>query len=76
MPDNYGRMTSSEAPDDLKEFCFPKICTCGYDLRVAGHCGTCGQWFSICLDCKLPTKLNVCTCKVKTRHPDYPEEWS
>ena len=24
MPDNFGRMTSDEAPEKLKDFCFPK----------------------------------------------------
>lgn len=24
MPDNFGRMTSDEAPQSLKDFCFPK----------------------------------------------------
>jgi len=24
MPDNYGRMTSSEAPKELQDFCYPK----------------------------------------------------
>lgn len=24
MPDNFGRMTSDEAPQNLKDFCFPK----------------------------------------------------
>jgi hypothetical protein len=53
----------------------PMVCDCGYDLRVTGHCGTCGQLFSICLRCHLPTRLNRCNCAVKTIHPDYPEEW-
>jgi len=52
------------------------ICTCGYDLRISGHCGTCGCYFSICLECHLPTRGSKCTCEVKTRHPNYPEEWA
>ena len=32
MPDNFGRMTSSEAPKELDEFCFPK----GEKCRVCG----------------------------------------
>ena len=24
MPDNYGRMTNDEAPESLKNFCFPR----------------------------------------------------
>ncbi|HEU4340026.1 MAG TPA: hypothetical protein VFU31_00500 [Candidatus Binatia bacterium] len=50
------------------------VCCCGYDLRVSGHCG-CNKYFSICLGCHRPTRLNRCTCKVKTRNADYPEEW-
>lgn len=50
-------------------------CACGYDLRASGHCGTCGKYFSQCLGCHLPTRLSRCLCKVKTRHPDHPEEW-
>lgn len=52
------------------------FCDCGYDLRVRGHCGTCGGYFSACLGCHLPTRANRCNCEVKTRHPDYPEEWA
>ena len=51
------------------------VCHCGYDLKVSGHCG-CGKYFSICLDCHLPTRANKCTCKTKTRNVNYPEEWS
>ena len=50
------------------------ICTCGYDLRVTGHCG-CGKYFSICLECHLPTRANRCVCVKKTRNLNYPEEW-
>ena len=50
------------------------ICTCGYDLRASGHCG-CGDYFSTCLRCKLPTRLNRCNCAVKTRNMAYPDEW-
>lgn len=49
-------------------------CTCGYDLRITGHCG-CGKVFQICLGCHLPTRNNRCTCAVKTRNMEYPEEW-
>lgn len=52
------------------------VCVCGYDLKVRGHCGTCGQYFSTCLGCHLPTRANRCHCRVKTRHPDHPEEWA
>lgn len=59
----------ADAPDQLR-------CHCGYDLRARGHCGTCGRYFCLCLGCHLPTMANRCDCAVKTRHPDYPEEWS
>jgi len=52
-----------------------EVCTCGYDLVVSGHCGTCGKVFAKCLGCSLPRKYSRCNCAVKTRHPDYPEEW-
>jgi len=51
-------------------------CACGYDLYTRGHCGTCGQVFGKCLGCGLQKRFNRCNCKVKTRHPDYPEEWA
>ena len=51
------------------------VCTCGYDLRITGHCG-CGKVFQICLGCHLPTRANRCTCAVKTRNMEYPEEWA
>ena len=51
------------------------ICTCGYDLRVTGHCA-CGQVFQKCLGCGLPTKMNRCTCPEKKPNPNYPEEWN
>lgn len=69
-----------EAPDSKSDL--PAVlsndllCGCGYDLRVRGHCGTCNKYFSICLGCHLPTRANRCKCKVKTRHPDHPEEWA
>ena len=59
---------------ELRDRLGHETCSCGYDLRATGHCG-CGKYFSICLGCHLPTKLNRCTCAVKTRNPDYPEEW-
>ncbi|OQB41054.1 MAG: hypothetical protein BWY04_01084 [candidate division CPR1 bacterium ADurb.Bin160] len=33
MPDNFGRMTSDEAPQSLKDSCFPKSKTC----RICGE---------------------------------------
>ena len=33
MPDNFGRMTSNEAPQSLKDSCFPKSKTC----RICGE---------------------------------------
>ncbi len=50
-------------------------CTCGYDLRARGHCGTCNRYFSLCLKCNKPTNANRCQCRTKTRHPDHAEEW-
>jgi len=52
-----------------------EICSCGYDLRITGHCA-CGKVFQICLGCHLPTRANRCVCKEKKRNPNYPEEWA
>lgn len=53
-----------------------ELCRCGYDLKVRGHCGGCGLYFSMCLGCKKPTPASRCPCAVKVPHPDYPEEWT
>lgn len=55
----------------------PDTCTCGYDLKIRCHCGTCGKLYTRCLDCHLPTIANGCQCTGQIQiHPDYPEEWS
>lgn len=49
------------------------ICTV-YCNVVRGHCGTCNQTFSRCLD-HGDTRFNRCVCDKTTRHPEHPEEW-
>lgn len=75
MPNESTNVEEQVVRDNQHPVVEPLICSCGYDLRAMGHCG-CGKWFSVCLGCHLPTRANRCQCAVKTRNPDYAEEWA